>query len=116
MDTRHGLMMAAALLIGGAAGWAAAWWWLGRKLKRVVGHQDRVDKARQFAAQQASQARKQVETLQNELGELRHQLTALKRSKPWQPVPPVPVPPPAALPEARDDGFADTQIQLPLKR
>lgn len=116
MEARHWLMVAVALLIEGGLVWGAAWFWFGRKLQRVAGHQDRVDKARQFAAQQASQARKQVETLQNELGELRRQLTAIKRNKPWAPapLPPPPVAPPP-WPDAPDDGFADTQLQLPPK-
>lgn len=115
MEARHWLMVAAALLIGGGVAWAAAWWWFGRQLQRAAGQQDRVDKARQFAAQQASQARKQVELLQSELGELRRQLTALKRNKPWTPSAPMPIEPPSPAPEAPDDGFADTQLQLPGK-
>lgn len=121
MDAQTWLMAAAGAVIGAGAAWGGAVWWFGRQLKAGQAKQDKVDKAREFAAQQASQARRQIEALQKELGELRQQVQQLgqtpRRAAPQAPAPvemPIlgvdPVPPrPAA------DGFAETQV-MPQQR
>jgi uncharacterized protein YdgA (DUF945 family) len=121
MDTQQLLMAVAGLVVGAAAAWGGAVWWFGRQLKTAHAKQDKVDKAREFAAQQASQARRQIEALQKELGELRLQVQQLgqtpRRAAPQAPAPvemPIlgvdPTPPrPAA------DGFAETQV-MPQRR
>src|SRR5882672_5217322 len=61
MDTQQSLMAVAAFVGGAIVAWAAAHWWFARKLKGAARGLERVEKARQFAAQQAAQARKQIE-------------------------------------------------------
>ncbi len=51
----------AALAVGGCH------WWFGRRLRELQHQLAKTDKARQFAAHQAAQARKQIEKLQIEL-------------------------------------------------
>jgi len=121
MDTQQSLMLVAAFLIGAGIAWGAASWWFGRRLKGAAAGLERVEKARQFAAQQAAQARKQIETLQHEMGELRQKLSTRRgagvapppvevRPAPpsFEPEPEPPAPPP--------DGFADTQVLMPPPR
>ncbi len=119
LDAQQSLVMGAAFVIGAGAAWAAAPWWFGRQLRAAAARQDKVDKAREFAAQQASQARKQIEALQRELGELRH------ASRPQGPRVDVQAAPPEVLlpvlgaepkPGQPSDGFADTQVLAPRKR
>ena len=50
-----------------AATWAACRWWYGRKLEAAAQRLEKMDKARQFSAQQTVQARKQIEKLQHDL-------------------------------------------------
>ena len=118
MDVQQTLMAVAALLIWGAAVWAAAQWWFGRKLRRAAAGQDRTEKARQFAAQQAAQARKQIEALQKEVADLR--LAAKRAGQHLPPVHSAPAPLSNGQHHASDDGppdgFADTQVQMPFKR
>jgi hypothetical protein len=111
MELQHWWAVLPAFLIGAAAAWAAATWWFGRKLKGASAGLERVEKARHFAAQQAAQARKQIETLQHEMGELRQRLGSRGRSPSAfsESRPPPPEPP------AAPDGFADTQVLLPRR-
>jgi len=111
MELQHWLAALPAFLIGAAAACAGATWWFKRKLKGAMAGLERVEKARQFAAQQAAQARKQIESLQQELGELRQRLGLRGRSAPAfsESRPPPPEPP------AAPDGFADTQVLLPRR-
>jgi TolA-binding protein len=46
---------------------AASRWWFARRLGEMERQLEKLDKARQFAAHQAAQARKQIERLQAEL-------------------------------------------------
>lgn len=124
MQAHQWLMTGAAFAAWTVLLLGAAWWWTGRKLRTAAARLDKVDKARQFAAQQASQARKQIEGLQQELASLR--LAAHAHRGNGHPVAP-------AAPVARDDwlpqlvlpqdgseppadGFADTQILRPHQR
>lgn len=117
------------LMIGAAfAAWTvlilgAAWWWTTRKLRAAAARLDKVDKARQFAAQQASQARKQIEGLQQELAGLRLATQAHGNGRAVAAAPPAPrdemlLPraAPARGAEPPSDGFADTQILRPHQR
>jgi hypothetical protein len=118
LDAQQSVVAGAAFVIGAGAAWGAAQWWFGRQLRAAAAKQDKVDKAREFAAQQASQARKQIEALQKELGDLRH------ASRPQGPRVEVQAPPEVMLPvlgaEPKPglpaDGFADTQVLAPRKR
>ncbi len=131
-DADQGLMLAGALLLGALIAGGLLFWWFGRQLKLSALKLERVEKARQFAAQQAAQARKQVEQLQKELGELRQahgirtprtaahvELAPAASAEPLsaaqvaEALPLVAAPP---RPPAAPDGFADTQIQLPHQR
>lgn len=57
----------AGLAVGG--GVASAWWWA--KLKRARRLIDRIESSRQLLNEQTTQARRQIERMQMELGELR---------------------------------------------
>eukprot|EP01137_Pigoraptor_chileana_P019460 Opistho-2@80539 len=117
MDVQQALVAAAVLLVWGGAVWGAALWWFGRKLKRALAGQARLEKARHFAAQQAAQARKQIESLQQEMGELRQAAKgrganpAAHRVVPAAPLGDAPSPPPSPS----NDAFADTQVLMPRK-
>lgn len=122
MNTQQWLMAVAGLVIGAGAAWGAAVWWFGRQLKAAQAKQDKVDKAREFAAQQASQARRQIEALQKELGDLRQQFNQQQAQAPRQAAPQSPAPvempilgvdPTPSRPPA--DGFAETQV-MPQRR
>lgn len=61
-----------------AATVAVGQWWFGRRLREFELQQAKLEKARQFAAHQAAQARKQIEKLQLELvNQQRHHAKAL---------------------------------------
>ncbi|MDH0865212.1 hypothetical protein [Mitsuaria sp. GD03876] len=57
----------AGLAVGGAV--ASGWWWA--KLKRARRLIDRIESSRQLLNEQTTQARRQIERMQMELGELR---------------------------------------------
>lgn len=126
MDANQWLIAVAGFLVGLVLTGGAAFWWFSRQLKAAAERVDKVEKARQFAGQQVTQARKQVEALQKELGELKHAAkSALRPARPSDTVPPpaepeafdpflplaAAAPPPAASP----DGFADTLVLRPKK-
>jgi len=118
MDTNQWLMAAAGLLIGAGLAWGAAMWWFGRQLKQATLRLEKTEKARQFAATQTTQARKQIEALQHELGELRHAAhhkVHINQPAPTGPEMILPVGSTAPRKPAPGDGFADTQILLPSK-
>lgn len=119
MDAQQWVAAIAALLIGAGGAWAGAHWWFGRRLKELAVAKERLEAARHLASQQAAQARKQIEMLQQEMAEMR--LAAQRRSQraeaQAQASAPAPLPifgatGPGELPS---DGFPQTQI-LPRKR
>lgn len=119
MDAQQWVVAAVALLIGAGGAWGGAMWWFGRKLKELTGIRERLDAARHLASQQAAQARKQIEMLQQEMAEMR--LAAQRRSQRAEaqalasapaPLPMFGATGPGELPS---DGFPQTQI-LPRKR
>lgn len=102
-----------AFALGAALAWGAAHWWFGRKLRAAASSRERVDKARQFAAEQASQARRQIESLQQEMAALRMgQSRRVAAVKPFAPAssPPAAPEPDEPRPQLPADGFADTQV------
>ncbi|MEH0167488.1 hypothetical protein ABT392_21285 [Paucibacter sp. JuS9] len=126
MDANQWLIAAAGFLAGLGVAGGAAFWWFSRQMKAAAARVDKVEKARQFAGQQVTQARKQVEALQKELGELKHAAKAatlrpFKHSEPPQPEAPAAIDPflplaPAAPPTpVGADGFADTLVLKPKK-
>jgi len=119
MDSKHWLMAIAGLVFGIGLAWGAAMWWFGRLLKQAALRLDKTEKARQFAATQTTQARKQIEALQHELGELRHAMQHKVHASHAAPAGPemiLPAGSPAPHKPSPGDGFADTQILLPSKR
>ncbi len=119
MDIQQSWVAVAAFLIGAGLAWGFASWWFGRRLKGAAAGIERVEKARQFAAQQAAQARKQIETLQHEMGELRQKLNNRGRGPTPAVAPAVevrPAPPGSEPPSPPPDGFADTQVLMPRPR
>lgn len=119
MDAQQWIVAAVALLIGAGGAWGGASWWFGRKLKDAATNKERLDAARHLASQQAAQARKQIEMLQQEMAEMR--LAAQRRSQRAEaqahasgpaPLPIFGATGPGELPS---DGFPQTQI-LPRKR
>ncbi len=71
MNTVQPWMVVVGTLAGLAVGAAVAsgWWW--RKLKRARRLIDRIESSRQLLNEQTTQARRQIERMQIELGELR---------------------------------------------
>ncbi len=65
----------AGLLLGGAA--ASGWWW--KRLRRARHLIDRIESSRLLLGEQTSQARRQIERLQLEQGELRLTVERLRR-------------------------------------
>lgn len=123
MQAHQWLMTGAAFAAWTVLLLGAAWWWTGRKLRAAAARLDKVDKARQFAAQQAAQARKQIEGLQQELAALRLATQAHGNGRAVAAAPPAPrddmlLPraAPARGAEPPADGFADTQILRPQQR
>jgi len=119
MDAQQWLMTVMAFLVGAGLAWVGAHWWFGRKLKELAGARERHDAARHLASQQAAQARKQIEMLQQEMAEMR--LAAQRRNQRAEaqahasapaPLPIFGATGPGELPS---DGFPQTQI-LPRKR
>lgn len=125
MDANQWLIAVAGFLIGAVLAGGAAFWWFGRQLKAAADRVDKVEKARQFAGQQVTQARKQVEALQKELGDLKHAAkTALRPARPADTLPPaepeafdpfLPLAASAPPPAVSADGFADTLVLKPKK-
>ncbi len=122
IDGQQALAALMGLLAGGGLSALGARWWFGRRLRAAAARQDKVDKARDFAAQQASQARRQIESLQKELGELRLQHQQLQRQQRPAGLPAASGPAELPIlgvdpapPKPSADGFADTQLILPRR-
>ncbi|MDM4766059.1 hypothetical protein [Pelomonas sp. SE-A7] len=124
MDANQWLIAVLGFLAGGVLVGGGLFWWCGRQLKAAAARVDKVEKARQFAGQQVTQARKQVEALQKELGELKHASKAALKpahapaAAPTEPAafdPFLPLAQGAAPPPAGSDGFADTLVLRPHK-
>ena len=71
MDNSQLLPLLGSFLLGGLLVACAGYVWLSRRVKRDRKRMQLVEQARQLAAQQVTQARKQVEQLQRECHELR---------------------------------------------
>lgn len=71
MDNSQFLPLLGGILIGGLLAAAAVYVWLSGRLKLEQQRLQQGDQARQLAAQQLTQARKQIEQLQRENHELR---------------------------------------------
>ena len=120
MEMSTWLMLGGAFLIGAAVTGGAARWWFTRKLREGVAVQERLEKARQFTAGQASQARKQIEVLQQDMALLR-----MAHAKGGQRSAPTPTTglvdeksgdgllDDAGPPKLPVDGFPDTQVLMP---
>ncbi len=76
----------AGLLVGAGATLVAGAWWWGRKLGEAAQRVAKLEQARQFSEQQATQVRRQVEQMQKEMAELRQQAS---RAKPRRDAPAV---------------------------
>lgn len=128
MNSVQPLMAVAAVVAGIAAGGigASLWWW--PRVKRARRLIDRIEASRQLMNQQSSQARRQIEHLQLELGELRLIAERFRRKArttgspaetldgPESILPAEPPPElrrPAALGTDADRGFAQTQFEEP---
>jgi hypothetical protein len=110
-------VLAATAALPAAAVWCVDRWRHGRQRAALMAHLDKTERARQFAVQQALQARKQVEKLQKELSEHRRaasQSTAQReKTRQLQAAPdaapePAVVPEDTAAPAPPTHGFADT--------
>ena len=67
MDLRHWIFVASGSSLACIVTWATCHWWYGRRIEGVTAKLVKVEKARLFTAQQAMQARKQIEALQKDL-------------------------------------------------
>ncbi|WP_431051169.1 hypothetical protein [Roseateles sp. L2-2] len=86
----------AGLAVGGVA--ASGWWW--PKLKRARRLIDRIESSRLLLNEQTTQARRQIERQQMELGELRLTVERLRRK--------------LAVAAPHDSGYGATDSMLPL--
>ncbi|WP_343628504.1 hypothetical protein [Roseateles sp.] len=128
MNSVQPLMAVAAVVAGVAAGGigASLWWW--PRVKRARRLIDRIEASRQLMNQQSSQARRQIEHLQLELGELRLIAERFRRKAmttgspaetldgPESILPAEPPPAsrrPASSAGESDAGFAQTQYEDP---
>ncbi len=90
-----------------AAGtWAFCRWWFGRQLAAAAVRNDKLDKAHEFTGQQLMQARKQIESLQQELAAFKRGVAPHRTPPQARPVRAADMPEPTRPPS----GFADTQI------
>lgn len=105
MDNGLLLPLLGSFLLGAVLAAGAMFVWLSRQLKRERQRVHNVEQARQLAAQQLTQARKQIEQLQREGHELR---LAVR---------PTPRPAPAPAPQAPEDAaeatrrYAESKLQ-----
>jgi len=91
-------------------------WWYRRQLLALADRLGKSERARQYALQQGTQARKQVEKLQRELSESRRPVVASPRSAAARQTPPVAAaaakkaeePAAPEAPARPPNGFADT--------
>jgi hypothetical protein len=119
MEATPLFFMACAMAFGAAAATATRWWYR-RQLAALAARLAKTERARQYALQQGTQARRQVERLQRELSQLRRPVLASPRVLDTPPVAAEmatpndvrDVPEAAQPPVPRPNGFADT---LPMK-
>ena len=111
MDTGWPIFLAASAALCALVA-AASRWWHGKQLAALAARLAKSERAREFAVQQASQARRQIEKLQRELSESRRPASsaAAAGSHAQRPAaassPSIPDSKAPALPA---HGFADTQ-------
>ncbi|MDN3922879.1 hypothetical protein [Roseateles violae] len=105
------------LAIGAALGAGLLAWKLGRELAGAKWRQAQLEAARQLLSQQNTQARRQLEQVQQELAALRSQAAgrAAQGQAPVRQAAPALQPDPPSEAEPADDGFVATQL-LPLSR
>ena len=90
-----------------AAGtWAVCRWWFGRQLAAAALRNDKLDKAHEFAGQQLMHARKQIESLQQDLAAFKRGAAPHRAAPQGRTVRAADNPEPTRPPS----GFADTQI------
>lgn len=82
MDTIYVLQLLGSFVLGGALSAGVAFLWLRARVKRDQARLLHVEQARQLAAQQVTQARKQVEQLQRDCHELRLAVRPTVRAAP----------------------------------
>lgn len=110
MDNSQLLPLLGSFLMGGLLVVIAGYVWLWRRVKRDRKRMQLVEQARQLAAQQVTQARKQVEQLQRENHELRLAVRPAPRT--------APVPAAAAALDAAEAARRDAEerLQAPAAR
>jgi F0F1-type ATP synthase membrane subunit b/b' len=92
---------------------AASRWWHGKQLAALAARLSKSERAREYAVQQASQARKQIDKLQRELSESRRPASSAASAAGSSAQRPAPASSPS-IPESKAPplpahGFADTQ-------
>lgn len=111
MDISWPIFIAASALLCALVA-AASRWWHSKQLAALAARLAKSERAREYAVQQASQARKQVEKLQRELSESRRpgSVAATVGSSPQrQPAASSASIPDSKAPPLPAHGFADTQ-------
>lgn len=91
MDKAPLLPLLGSFLLGGLLAAGAVFGWLWRQLQRERQRVHNVEQARQLAAQQLTQARKQVEQLQRDNHELRLAVRPAPRATPAPEAPAAPI-------------------------
>jgi hypothetical protein len=104
------LPMLGGLVLGSMLGGGGTYRWLTIRLKREAQHRQQMEQARQFSAQQLTQARRQVEQLQRDNQELR------QAARPQPSLAPVPLPTWDAVQEARQQAEALLEDAAPFDR
>lgn len=105
MDNNQTMQLVGSFLLGAAVAGGLVYARLASRLKRELQRVHNVEQARQLAAQQVTQARKQVEQLQRECHELRLAVKPIAR-----PVP-APAPVPAVDPAEAARRYAESKLQ-----
>lgn len=124
MDSNAWLIGCVAALLAAGLTWLGALRWFGRKLLVSAARIGKLEKARHTLTQQNAQARKQVEQMTAELGQLRHTLKRIDGAKAQELRVSAashsfedsgPFVEPSENFEAPADGFADTHFFMPKK-
>jgi sRNA-binding protein len=76
MESTYWITFALGATFAGILTWSACRWWYGRRLAAVAVRLQKAEKARLFATQQTTQARKQIDTLQKGLAKQQHEALA----------------------------------------
>lgn len=111
MDTGWPIFLAASAALCALVA-AASRWWHGKQLAALAARLAKSERAREYAVQQASQARKQIEKLQRELSESRRPAPNAAAAASGAQPRAAPNPPPisdSTAPALPAHGFADTQ-------